>query len=226
MVSQARALGIVDYAYMPAVACRIARRMKYLIFLLAAIAAADVEPIGGNRVNWVAVPECSSLVFHATQQGARFEGRFARFEARVTLDEAGERPAEVQATIDLASVDTQDEERDEVVVDVDFFNTTMYPRSVFKTQLIDARGDGYRAIADLTIRDQGRPVVFDFTLTLPADGPTGADARARLQGRSTLKRLEFGVGQGDWADTEWLGDEVEVTVVLCLKMGPAPEPES
>lgn len=200
--------------------------MKYLILLWAALAASDAEPDAGNRVNWIAVPECSSLVFHATQQGARFEGRFARFDARVTLDAVGERPAEVQATIDLASVDTQDEERDEIVVDVDFFNTTMYPRSVFKTQVIDPLRDGYRAIADLTIRDQGRPVVFDFTLTLPADGSTDADARARLQGQSTLKRLEFGVGQGDWADTEWLGDEVEVKVDLCLKIGPAPEPES
>ena len=180
--------------------------------LLAALAALSGLPSSATAADWVAVPECSSLSFFATQQGARFEGRFERFEAQVTTADDG-RPVEVLATIELESVSTGDEERDLTVVDVDFFNTTLYPRSMFRTDLIDARGDGYRAIADLSLRDRSRPVAFDFDWRPPLEN----DTRARLTGQSDLKRLEFGVGQGDWQDTEWIGDEVEVRVDVCLE---------
>ena len=191
---------------------------KTVLTAAIALGAALPWPARATGADWVAMPGCSSVTFFATQQGARFEGRFERFAAQVATDAAGE-PVEIRATIELESVNTGDEERDLTVVDVDFFNTTLYPRSAFRTDMIDRRGDGYRAIADLSLRDQSRPVVFDFEWR----PPTGEDERARLTGRADLKRLEFGVGQGDWTDTEWVGDEVEVRVDVCLERRPDSE---
>ena len=196
--------------------------MKPVATALFVVAACLAHPGGAAAAEWIAVPECSSLVFFATQQGARFQGRFVRFDARVAVDGDASRPDRIEATIDLASVDTADDERDEAVRDEDFFDTARYPRSKFVTQTIDRRGKGFRATADLTIRDLSRPVVFDFTWLAPSDGR----GRARLQGSSILRRLDFGVGQGDWADTDWVGDQVEVRVDLCLERGADGEPAS
>ena len=58
------------------------------------------------------------------------------------------------------------------------------------------------AVAELTIRDVTKDVALMFTLV----------GKARLDGRLTIKRLDFGLGEGEWADTAWIGDEVTVMV--------------
>lgn len=71
-------------------------------------------------------------------------------------------------------------------------------------------GEGYLAQGTLTLRGVARPVPVRFTFERLADGG------ARLTGSTTLSRLEFGVGQGEWTSTEWIGDAVEVSFDLRL----------
>ncbi len=63
----------------------------------------------------------------------------------------------------------------------------------------------------LRMRDQTRPVTLAFTLEQLPDG------RLRFAGKTLIRRLEFGVGQGQWANTEWVGNEVTVQVDLVLE---------
>ena len=67
---------------------------------------------------------------------------------------------------------------------------------------------GARA-ANLTIRGVTKPVPVTFTLA-----PTGA--ATVMKGSASLKRLDFGLGQGEWASTEWVGDAVDVRFELKL----------
>ena len=75
-----------------------------------------------------------------------------------------------------------------------------------------AKGAGkFEARGHLTIRDVTRDVLLPFTFTPAADGQ-----HATLAGGTTIRRLDFGVGQGEWTDTTWVGNEVKIHFDLRL----------
>ena len=72
---------------------------------------------------------------------------------------------------------------------------------------------GYSAQGALTLRGVTKDVPIDFQFT-PSAGA------AKLVGTASLKRLDFGVGQGDWKSTEWVADAVKISFSLVLKPKP------
>jgi len=77
---------------------------------------------------------------------------------------------------------------------------------------LHAKGAGkFEARGRLTIRDVTRDVLLPFTFTPAADGQ-----HATLAGGTTIRRLDFGVGQGEWTDTTWVGNEVKIRFELRL----------
>jgi polyisoprenoid-binding protein YceI len=167
----------------------------------------------GAATLWLADPATSTLEFSAEQAGARFVGRFARFTPRIEFDPAAPVAGRFAVEVDLASVDSGDRERDEALRGADFFDVARWPEARYVSTRIVARGDGeYEAQGRLTIRDRTREVPLRFRFTRAADGS------ALLAGRASLRRLEFGIGaEGDWRDTRWVGDQVEVRFELRLR---------
>jgi len=167
----------------------------------------------GAATLWLVEPATSVLEFTAEQAGARFVGRFTRFTPRIEFDPAAPVSGRFVVAVDLASVDTGDPERDEALRGAEFFDVARWPNARYETTRIVARGDGeYEAQGRLTIRDRTRDVPLRFSFTRSAAGA------AVLEGRATLRRLEFGIGaEGDWRDTRWVGDEVEVRFELRLR---------
>jgi len=161
--------------------------------------------------NWVAVPADSTLKFSAVQQGAAFEGMFNEFTASFDLDPADPTSARIEATIDMDSVDTLYDERDEYLRGKEWFDVEQWATGRFVTNQIQAADSGYMADALLTLRDQTRPIALAFSLEPLADG------RLRFVGRTSLRRLDFGVGQGEWTNTDWVGDDVSVEVNVILE---------
>lgn len=157
-------------------------------------------------------PAGSSLTFTAVQQGAKFESRFDRFTARVRFDPASPESGSISSRIDLGSVDTGNPERDEVLKGADWFSLGRWPEAVFTAGRIVRDGDGYRANGTLTLRDVTAPVSLSFRWT-----PASVARPARLLGSATLERLAFGVGQGDWRDTAYVGNRVDVQVDIRLR---------
>ncbi|GGA85901.1 polyisoprenoid-binding protein [Arenimonas soli] len=180
--------------------------MKFLILLLAALAGTTA-----NATDYRA-GEDSTLGFKAVYMGDTFEGRFARFTPAIRFDPADLAGSRFDVRIDLASASTDNQERDEMLVGPDFFNAGAQPEARYQASRFTALGGNrFRAEGTLTLNGDSRPVVLDFTWT--------AGAPAVLEGRATLKRLDFGVGEGDWADTDLLPDEVEVFTRLALQPG-------
>jgi polyisoprenoid-binding protein YceI len=163
---------------------------------------------------WVAHPDKSELSFTATQEGTQFGGRFQQFNAGLELLPADEGIGllQISARIQLASVDTQYRDRDDYLVQQDWFYVDMWPEAVFQSAAIRQLG-GNRFIADgtLSLRGISRDVSVELELNLEENGERG-----KLLGSAALNRLDFGVGQGDWASTEWVGDEVKVTFDLYI----------
>ena len=181
------------------------------LLLLVAAEAAPTTAALAAAPTYELDPSGSSLSFTATQQDAKFESHFEKFTAVVRFDPAQPETGRIEAHIDLGSVDTGNPERDEVLKAADWFDFRQWPEAVFTaTRVVRAR-EGYAASGTLALRGVTRPVTLQFVWTPMADGQP-----ARLVGSAPLERLAFGVGQGDWQDTAYVGNGVEVQVDIQL----------
>ena len=150
-----------------------------------------------------------SLTFEATQAGARFTGRFDRFSADIAFDPADPAACRFVVRIDTASADTRESQRDEVLKGPDFFWVERFPVATFTGSGCRAADGSYALDGELTLRGVKRQVPLRFSYT-PGRGA------AAMEGTARLSRLAFGVGQGEWQDTAWVGDEVTVRFDLLL----------
>lgn len=154
--------------------------------------------------------DSGTLEFTAMQAGAKFTGGFGRFQARLDFDPSQPASGSLHVTVATPSIETQDAERDEILRSRDFFWADEHPQAVFHAERFERDGAGWRAEGQLTIRGATKPAMVRFTLAAAPDATV-------MKGTSSLRRLAFGLGQGDWASTEWIGDEVEVRFELKLR---------
>jgi polyisoprenoid-binding protein YceI len=150
----------------------------------------------------------STLEYQFTQAGALNKGKFTKYA--VTLDVAGDAPSKLDVVIDMASLDTGDKERDDTLKTADLFSVAKFPQSHFTSAQITRTANGYDALGKLTIRGVTKDVHVPFTF---------AAANGSLIGKVTLKRLDYGVGQGDWKATDQVGNDVTVSYALKLVAG-------
>jgi polyisoprenoid-binding protein YceI len=160
---------------------------------------------------WTLQPKESKLTFVGTQAGAQFEGVFEKFTADIKFDPQDLPGSRFDVRIDTGSVNTRDSERDEIIKSEELFAAKQFPAARYVADKFTARGPGkYSATGKLTLRNVTREVPIEFTF----ENKSGS---AWLKGSATLKRLDFGVGQGDWKDTSSVADEVQVRFVLLLR---------
>jgi polyisoprenoid-binding protein YceI len=162
---------------------------------------------------WVADPAKSTLEFQFVQAGAKTSGRFARFTTNVDLDPAKLAAARIDVAIDIASVDTKDKDRDTTLKTPELFDPAKFPRATYVATQVTAKGAGFEGRGKLSLRGVAAdvPIAFTFTPGTEAGAPV-----ATMKGTAALKRLTFGVGQGEWKSTEWISDDVQVSFNLRL----------
>lgn len=189
-------------------------RRQACIAALAAILLAPVVAPAHAATAWAVDPAQGRLTFHPTLAGGEFEGRFERFEATIRFDPADLAHSSLLVVVDLLAARTGEPERDTALQGQDFFLTSRWPQARFASTAIKALGGNkYEATGKLTLRDATR----DVRLELRFDPPAAVGGFAKLTGSTTVKRLDFGVGQGDWRGTEWLADDVRVEFSLALR---------
>jgi polyisoprenoid-binding protein YceI len=186
------------------------KRTACFVLLLSACAVAQAA------TRWAVDASRSSLEFTATQAGAQFDGRFARFTPEIAFDPAELAGSRFRVLVETESVETGDRERDATLRSNEFFAVERWPNSQFSTTGFRSSGSGrFEAAGTLTLRDVTRPVALTFTFRPRSDGT------AELAGEATIRRLDFGVGQGEWQDTKWVGNEVVIRFRLQLRPPPA-----
>ena len=182
--------------------------MTRTLLLAAALAFA---PAAG-AADYVQAPG-STLAFAGSYQEDVFTGRFPAFRTRLSFDPA--RPAEARLEVDipLTNASTGNPDYDENLRGDAFLDVARFPRARYTATGFRALGgDRYAADGTLSLHGVSRPVTLTFTWT-PGAQPV-------LAGRATVKRLDFGVGAGDWADTAMLPDEIAVSTRV--RFVPAP----
>jgi polyisoprenoid-binding protein YceI len=158
-------------------------------------------------------PRESKLTFVGTQAGAEFEAIFERFTADIRFDPQDLAGSRFDVKVDMASVNSKDSERDDTVKSDELFAVKQFPTAHYVTERFTAKGSNkFTGSGKLTLRNVTREVPIEFTFEKK-------DGSAWLKGSAQLKRLDFGVGQGDWKDTETVANEVKVNFVLLLKSG-------
>jgi polyisoprenoid-binding protein YceI len=182
---------------------------------LCATVVAIAVPRGADAAgSFTADPATSRLEFTGVQAGAEFKGVFHKFTASVDFSPDALAAAKFDVVIDLSSEDTMDKDRDGTIRGADVFDVAHFPTAHYVTRAFSKTAAGYTAVGSLTLRGVTKdvPIAFKFS-------PTAAGG-ATLSGTAELKRLDFGVGQGDWKSTEWVADAVKVSFTLNLKAKP------
>ncbi len=184
-------------------------------FLSVVLLGFGVTGLADDLKKWVLLPEQSRLKFVFEQAGSDETGRFDSFDAVFWFNPgfgAGV-PAEghFEVSINMASVNTGDDERDQILRSGDMFAVKQSPQAFFRVATIrHIEKNRYLAEAELQIRDRSHKITFPFTLA--PETREGGQKAFRMRSTVTIKRLDFGVGQGDWAETTWVSDKVQVEV--------------
>ena len=187
-------------------------RIRFLILIVVAIM---VVPAVGQMQSWSIDPAHSSAQFAVRHMGiSTVRGAFTKVSGSVQYDTADLKKTTIDATIDVNSVDTRVEMRDNDLRSPNFFDVAKYPSLTFKSKRVEAAGSGkLKVTGDLTIHGVTKEVVLDV------DGPSAAvkDPSGNLHigaaASTTVNRKDFGVnGAGPM-----VGDDVTITIDLELK---------
>lgn len=150
----------------------------------------------------------STLTFTSRQMGVPVHGRFSKFTARITFDPARPESAKAEITVDLASIDAGSKDANDEVVGKQWFNVKMFPTATFSSTNIKTVGVArYEVTGPLIIKGRSAPVVAAFSFK--SEG-----TNAVFDGAFTLKRVDFTVGEGAWADISTVANEVQVNFRL------------
>ncbi|MCE4557488.1 YceI family protein [Roseateles cellulosilyticus] len=149
-------------------------------------------------------PDKSELSFTFKQMGVPVDGKFKKFEAQLDFDAKKPEAGKIAFTVDLGSVSLGDPSFDKELAGSTWFDTKRNGKATFVSTGIKPTGAGkYDVAGKLTIKGASRDVVVPITLS------SGVAA-----GSVPIKRLDFKVGDGEWADTSVVANDVTVKFKL------------
>lgn len=184
------------------------------ISVLALIATAGSVLSQAQNSNWKIDPAHSGAEFSIRHMGmTNVHGKFGNVNGTVMLDEKDFTKSQVNATVDVTTVDTGVEKRDAHLKSPDFFDVAKYPSMTFVSKQITGSGDAYHVIGDLTMHGVTKSV--DLSMDKPGKEQVGMDGKSIHRGFSattTIHRQDFGL---IWNGTlksgdNMLGDDVKV----------------
>ena len=172
-------------------------------------------PLAPGR--WAVDTHHSSIGFSVRHLGvSKVRGRFTRFDAEVIVGDTLDTTS-VIATVDMASLDTGNADRDAHVLSPDIIDVARRPAMVFRSTRIAGAGSEYQLDGDLTIGDVTRPVVLAVELGGIESFP-GGPRHAGFEATTEIRRKDFGIdlAMPPGVSAVVLGDVVKVVIDLQL----------
>jgi polyisoprenoid-binding protein YceI len=169
---------------------------------------AKTAPAASSAVKLV--PAQSEIAFTSKQMGVPVDGRFRQFDAQIDFNPRQPQAGHVNFTVELGSASLGAAETEAELAKAAWFNTAKFPKATFVSTALHGLGGGkFEATGKLTIKGTARDLVVPVTLTQNASGSVAT-------GSFTLKRTAFKIGDGEWADTSMVADDVLVKFKLTL----------
>ena len=159
---------------------------------------------------WVIDQEQSKVIFHYEYTGDPYQGEFRNVDAVFEIDPLNPGSCEFTVTIPIAEIGLDSLEAVDYLLDVELFDVDQFPTATFVAEECRLQSmDSFTSSGKLTIRNITKDMSFPFTLAVESnDGQIGF----RLKSNVTIKRLEYGVGQGIWAGTAEIPNDIGIEV--------------
>lgn len=189
------------------------RQGRYLFALFGMLLTGVATHAAAAEFNQVQAGK-STLSFAYTQMGAPMEGKFGKFAIRISFDPARVAAAQAQMDVDLASIDTGFAEGNDEVGGKQWFNTKVFPTAQFVSSGVKALGGNrYEVQGKLTLKGKTRDVSAPFTFK--QEGAAGV-----FDGAFVLKRLDYAIGEGAWADVSAVANEIRIKFHVVANAAP------
>ena len=176
----------------------------------AVLLAASLALSGAAFAQAKVVPAQSQITFGIKEMGVAVEGKFTKWTADIAFDPKKPEAGKVGFTIATASASFGAPETDAETPKPEWFNVAKFPNATFASTAIKAKGGNKFDVAGkLTVKGTTKDIVVPIALAQA--GPT-----TTATGEFTIKRNDFKIGEGDWADTSQVANEVLVKFKIAL----------
>jgi polyisoprenoid-binding protein YceI len=158
----------------------------------------------------------TGVTFRVRHLFTKVNGRFDKFSGTIDFDPAKPEQAKVEGTIDVSSINTNVEKRDNHLRSKDFFNVEKFPTITFKSTSvsdIDSANKTGKLHGDLTIHGVTKPVVLNVAFLGEASDPWG-NKKGGFNATTTINRKDFGLNWNETLETGGVlvGEEVEIEI--------------
>jgi polyisoprenoid-binding protein YceI len=170
--------------------------MKKITLLFAVVVTALLAFKPVEQSTWEADKAHSKIGFVITHlMVSDVEGSFKNFSAKVTGTKDDFSDAVVELSADVASVNTDNDQRDAHLKGADFFDAAKYPTLTFKsTSVKKVAGNKYKVAGNLSFHGVTKPVILDATLRGVTVNPMSKKSIAGFKVAGTIKRSDFNFG--------------------------------
>lgn len=192
----------------------------WLLVAVAASAAGEDEPVcfGGGA-------DSGELTFAGAVEDTGFTGRFGDFSVRYCMQSEQTENHEIRVQVRLATADSDNRDRDETLLGPEFFAVDEHPVAVWESTAVRREGEAYVAEGRLSLKGITAPQSIRYRLE-PDGGRLIARGRFVMSGGTRIDRQRYQVGTGEFADPEFVRNQVtvEFEVELTARVTSRPEP--
>lgn len=151
-------------------------------------------------------PAASSVSAVFKEMNVPVESKFKKYSIVIDYNPAQPDAAKATVEVDTASLDFGDADMNKEVAKKEWFNSAQFPKATFVSSSIKAAGPGkLTATGLLSIKGRSANVSFPLSVT-----GAGAGGKFTFDGALPIKRLAFGIGEGEWKDTGMVADDVTI----------------
>lgn len=152
----------------------------------------------------------SQITFVSRQMGVPVEGRFRDFQADIAFDPRQAATGKVRLSISTGSATFGIDDTDSELARPAWFNIAAFPKATFQSRSIAALGAGrFEVKGALNIKGRTQDIAVPLRLTQ-------SGTRTTASGALVIKRLDFKIGEGEWADASLVANDVQVNFTLTL----------
>ncbi|MFZ0478378.1 MAG: YceI family protein [Terriglobales bacterium] len=190
------------------------KRQRNMLSVAAIVVVTTISAFAQTTA-WNIDPAHSTAQFTVRHLGiSNVTGNFTKVSGTVALDEKNVTQSQVNASIDVNSIDTRVEMRDKDLKSDHFFDAEKYPTIEFKSKRIAKNGDKLQLIGDLTIHGTTREVTLDVDGPTPEIADPWGNARRGFSATTAINRKDFGLTYNNLLKTgeAAVGDNVKIQI--------------
>lgn len=166
--------------------------------------------LSANAATWVLDQDDSTVIFQYSYSDTPYQGEFTNIDAVFELDPANPADCKFEVTIPIIDMQIDDEETLSYMLDFELFDVDRFPTATFVADSCSLESaNSFVSEGQLTIRDVTQPMTFPFDLEVDTSGD---EVRFHMTSEVVLQRLDYGVGQGYFANTSAVPNDVTVIV--------------